>query len=100
MEIDRVVANPLWSGIFNDYWLEGFVARSSNLKPLRMWFSGKCTESRNKGRLFRYEASWDLEEECGNIVRDNWFSNATIYDPMGRVQRLLSKCRKALNRWS
>lgn len=55
--------------------------------------------SRNNG-LFRYEASWELEEECSQKVAQFWNQSCAPKDPLQRVQFLLLACQKGLKQWS
>lgn len=45
-------------------------------------------------RVFRYEMSWDNEDECGKVVERAWKCQ-TI-----GVQNKLNSCRQALCHWS
>lgn len=65
-----------------------------------LWFNDKSTTTMRRERLFRYDASWDLEEECDNIVRNSWMSTKTTIGSIDRIHNCLSKCGKALTRWS
>lgn len=54
---------------------------------------------RNKRRNFKYDVSWDLEEEYGKIVESEWGGHFEISGHMNKVQKQLVGCRNALSKW-
>ncbi|XP_042944707.1 uncharacterized protein LOC122278595 [Carya illinoinensis] len=70
--LDRVVVNAKWKSSFRESWVEVLAARCSDHRPL-LW----CMyQTRNNGirrrKVFRYEASWALEEECNEVLKRVW----------------------------
>lgn len=62
--LDRLVANPTWSHIYNHIQVENLVARCSDHKPLlTSCYSQGYTQVRRK-KIFYFEASWNLEKDC------------------------------------
>lgn len=49
--------------------------------------------------MFRYEVSWDLEEECIVRIAQCWNRGPLINDSLIRVQYRLKKCQESLKRW-
>ncbi|KAF5468367.1 hypothetical protein F2P56_012524 [Juglans regia] len=98
--LDKAVANPLWTTMFKNCGVEGLVARSSNHRPILMWFSEKKEKARNCVKLFRYEAKWEFEEDCGRVVQETWNFGGNHVDLIYKVKGLLESCEKALGRWS
>ncbi|XP_042964585.1 uncharacterized protein LOC122298795 [Carya illinoinensis] len=98
--LDRVVANPIWTYMFTNYGIEGLVVRSSDHKPLLMRFSKEEEASMNSAQLFKYEAKWNLEDDCGGVVLENWKYGGIHSDPVNKVKGMLENCEGALERWS
>lgn len=72
----------------------------SNHMPLLLTYTMATDVIRNMRRNFKYEVSWDLEEECGKIVESEWGRHSEISGHMNKVQKQLAGCRNALSKWS
>lgn len=48
---------------------------------------------------FKYEASWGLAEECGEIVERGWKSCDNSEEPSNRVKKLMSNWKASLIHW-
>lgn len=51
-------------------------------------------------KLFRYEAKWNVEEECLAVVQRVWNPGAVDRDPLGAVVQDLHGSEEALLAWS
>lgn len=67
--LDRAVANQDWSMVYKDMKVETLVACSSDHKPLLASCNKLGAVAMRKGRMFRYDACWDLEETYSAKVK-------------------------------
>ncbi|XP_042939417.1 uncharacterized protein LOC122274448 [Carya illinoinensis] len=74
--LDRAVVNAKWREIHTKGWVEVLAARSSDHRPILLSKSLKTDLKGRQKRLFRYEASWALEDSCEGIVKAIWAEGA------------------------
>jgi len=95
--LDRAVATPDWCAHFNNSVIEVLPASISDHKPLCLQF--------DKGRryipkLFRFEAKWNLDEECSVVVSEAWAKEGDEGRSQGHSWSKLDRCKARLTEWS
>lgn len=98
--LDRVVANQRWTKSYNAIKVESLVSRCSDHRSLLATSGHLRVESLKRGRLFRYEAYWDIEYECSLKMAQLWRQPGQPIDPMKKVQYSLSTCQNELKQCS
>lgn len=66
--LDQAVANQRWKMVYDDMKVETLVVRYSNHKPLLASCGQLGAGLKKGGRLFIYDAYWDLENTCNSEV--------------------------------
>lgn len=61
--LDRALATPEWGGLFPNAAVEVLAGFCSYHQPLWLCFDPSC---RSVPRMFRYEASWNIAEDCAD----------------------------------
>jgi len=57
-------------------------------------------EYRKSHRLFRYEAKWNLDEDCQTVIQQIWNEVDTGRDSVEEVLQSLDRSKETLNAWS
>lgn len=96
--LDHVVANPKWSKMYNATKVESTISRCFDHRPILATCG--CLGNPKRERPFRYEASWDLHEECNPQVAQLWRQLGAPTRYLEKVQHLLSICQKGVKKWS
>ncbi|XP_042939464.1 uncharacterized protein LOC122274492 [Carya illinoinensis] len=97
--LDQVVANQWWRATFQEAGVEVLSTWVSDHKPLLV-LAKEMGERRYKGKKFKYEMNWGMEEECGRLVEDVWSKRRENSGFLRSVQQKLACCRVSLRRWS
>jgi hypothetical protein len=97
--LDRGMANQAWRDIFPSAEVQVEAAVWSDHSPIFLRLSGMVARERRMGQKFRHEASWILEEEYSNVVKQVWgkFSSGTSH--WDRLAVKMRGCRMALLQW-
>ncbi|XP_042941090.1 uncharacterized protein LOC122275859 [Carya illinoinensis] len=96
--LDRYVVNNEWRNMFKDFMVEGLVTRCSDHKPMLMTVLQSESLRRKRKFIFRFEASWLKEEDCGKIVEKIWSERKQTQEPLMQAQKLLKLCSGYLTR--
>lgn len=83
--VDRAMANISWSQIYNRVGVENLMARCSHQRPIPAFCDNQAHDKVVKKRLFRYEASWNLEKDCRDRVDHCWNRGGQRCEPLERV---------------
>lgn len=67
--LGRVLTNTCWSQLYTWVEVKNMVARYFDHKPILVTCKGQFAKRDAKRRIFRYEASRDLEKECSVNVK-------------------------------
>jgi exonuclease III len=67
--LDRAVANPDWCAVFPKVSVLVLPARASDHNPLSVSFSESTSEGIPHRRGFKYEAWWEKDAECSNVIK-------------------------------
>lgn len=76
------------------------MVRTSGHKPLIFQFHTDTDKLRLRRNKFKYEVGWALEEDCGQIIGDEWQGTSHNYDAIDVVLSGMNRCRKVLTKWS
>lgn len=96
---DRALANVPWSQLYTKVWIETLVSRCSDQRPILATCSRPSFERHKHRRLFHYEVSLDLKEDCSTKVDLFWNRGRANSDPPIRFQQRLQNCEEGLKRW-
>jgi len=80
-----------------DMEVEVMVARSSDHKPLCVRLLQGHTRIH---RGFKFEASWNMDDESSGVVKDEWEKDVAGPNPLAMMQRKLERCARALTAWN
>jgi hypothetical protein len=97
--LDRVLATGGWCAWFLMVVVEVLAALSSDHNPLWIRFQPNNHLSRI-AKPFRFEAFWNLDEDCGRVIKDVWDREALSGNPMAVATNCLNSCKQALTFWS
>jgi len=95
--LDRAIATPRWCATFPNVSVDILLVSNSVHKPFLLKFD---LEHRLSTRLFRYEAKWNVDEECLAVVQRVWNSGVVDRDPLGAVVQDLHRSQEVLIAWS
>jgi hypothetical protein len=68
--LDRVLANNEWIGLFEEVSVQVMAERLSNHKPLLVRIMKEREERVPFQKGFKFEASWLMDKEYNNIIKD------------------------------
>jgi len=85
--------------MFPDVAMEVLATRTSNHNPLRIRFLPN-SQTHRRPRLFRFEARWNLDEECAKVINSTWGRGVGGDQQQETIQLKLENCQKALAEWS
>ncbi|XP_042950116.1 uncharacterized protein LOC122282230 [Carya illinoinensis] len=90
------MANKEWKEFFRDATCTALAAVKSDHSPLYInkQITNQCRKRWKPG--FRYEAAWDLHEDCHRIVANGWKSINSEGASGYTVRQKLETCQKAL----
>ncbi|GLT71414.1 hypothetical protein SLA2020_434340 [Shorea laevis] len=97
--LDRATATHEWCTRFRDAKVLILAARSSDHNPVCVFFS-KGRSSHRRRRIFRFEASWNLDAQSSDIVKNAWTGIGLGDGAMQSVRTKLAQCQRALVQWS
>jgi len=95
--LDRAVATLDWCAKFPNSIVEVFPATTSDHSPLYVHFNSII---RVPPKIFRFEAKWNLDEQCSEVVREAWNRMDEGTSMLGMIGRNMDRCRRSLNSWS
>ncbi|XP_062158001.1 uncharacterized protein LOC133865598 [Alnus glutinosa] len=95
--LDRVLATVGWCAKFPEVEVQVMASCSSNHRPL--WVSFTSPPIRIP-RIFRFEASWNVSEDCAEVIKKAWSEVGGTGSPMQDILQKLRQCQQALSCWS
>lgn len=105
--LDRALGNMEWCNTFIRAEVHILEARSSDHKPLLVQFDGAQKLKLANKRGFRFEASWALDDDYKEVVREAWGARRQGHDrevDMGNQMAVLctklQQCSVELKTWS
>lgn len=93
--LDRATATRSWCDLFREVDVSILAAITSDHKPMLVSFSTTAIRWVPK-RTFKFEAKWDLDGGCGDLIKTVWAAQAVGSSSMQTVQLKLQKCQHAL----
>lgn len=93
--LDRAVASVEWRELFPFAVVFNEVMVGSDHSPIVVDTNPKLDRPR---KVFRFESFWTTEEECGEIIKEEW-SRDLGGTAMSRLERRLHRCRSRLQEW-
>jgi hypothetical protein len=97
--LDRALATGGWCEHFLEVVVEVLPTRSSDHKPLNV-ICKHNRACRGRQKSFKYEASWGLDEECGEVVSRAWEGGQIENTSLQDVRVNLDSYQVALSKWS
>ncbi|XP_062152046.1 uncharacterized protein LOC133860461 [Alnus glutinosa] len=94
--LDRAIATPSWCEAFPNAIVKVLPVSNSDHKPLLLTFD---VTYKKPPRLFRYEAKWNLDEDCHKVIQQTWNENVSSGNSMTDVLQSLNKSKASLNGW-
>lgn len=94
--LDRMVTNSGWKNMFKVAETISLLARCSDHRPIILSMQAREFYGRKRRYLFHFEATWPIQEECGNIVKYSWAKHKSGTTPMSYVMKNLKECGGAL----
>lgn len=99
--LDRTVANKEWTQLYYVRGVEGLVATYADHKPFLLTCKQRnYLVERHRQKLFRYETSWNVEDECARQVENIWKSNNSGDNIQEEICHLFSVYGLGLQSWS
>lgn len=90
--LDRAMANPKKTKNYNWTKVENMVSRCSDHKPIQLFYYQKNPRKMMKGRLFRFEYSWNLNVECSTLVQQCWSKFHAHANAVNKVEVAIGAC--------
>lgn len=94
-----VLVNSEWISLYNNLRVENLAVGNLNHRPQLVHCDNFIEGNRQKPRLFRYENSWDLDEECTKKGVDIQL-NRKRSNSMAPIHKLLSFCCESIKKWN
>ncbi|KAJ1429504.1 Reverse transcriptase domain [Sesbania bispinosa] len=94
-KLDRVLVNWPWKDLFSNAMAIALPPNSSDHSPIIMWTNKKLSNVKN----FKYEAMWDEEEECAEVVKNGWNGDTTDSPPTDKFLQKARNCKSVLTGW-
>ncbi|XP_062167008.1 uncharacterized protein LOC133873303 [Alnus glutinosa] len=95
--LDRSVASPDWYANFPNFVVDVLPVSTLDHRLLWLQFDSR---SRIPPKLFRFEAKWNLDEECLVVVNEAWNREGAVSNPLGSMWNNLVNCKTRLKEWS
>jgi hypothetical protein len=91
--LDRALASPAWCGQFPGVVVEVLPVTTSDHKPLWLRFKPSFQLA---PILFRFEACWNVDEDCGAVIEQAWERDMTGCNSVEAAQLKLECCKNEL----
>ncbi|XP_062163754.1 uncharacterized protein LOC133870607 [Alnus glutinosa] len=95
--LDRALATEGWCVQYPDVEVEVMSARSLDHKPLCVRLLQGHSHTH---RGFKFEASWNIDDESSEVIKDKWEKDVAGPYPLAITQRKLERCARALTAWN
>lgn len=94
-KIDRIIANWDWLSMFPHAIGIALPIINSDHSPLVL----KPKPPLRSGKQFKYEAFWEENEQCREVVADGWNVNFVGTSEWDNIQSKLRNCQRKLSNW-
>ncbi|XP_042954598.1 uncharacterized protein LOC122291011 [Carya illinoinensis] len=98
--LDRAIANVDWKSLYPMHTVETLPAICSDHSPILLDFSIERCSFRRWHHFFKYEASWNNEEGCSEVVAEAWNKRMGERSRMEGLMRKLETTQRKLSQWS
>lgn len=95
--MDRAVATADWCAHFVNAVVEILLASTSDHRPLYLQFDSR---SRIAPKLFRFEAKWNLDDECSKVISEAWVEEGGSRGSLGSIWSSMVRCKVQLQDWN
>lgn len=97
--LDRAVANREWCARFRFVESQVLPARSSDHNPILILFNDEPPEPGLSRRGFKFEAKWQLDPECRDVIKAAWEKEGGGVCRLKDIHGRLLACQKSLTLW-
>jgi len=98
--LDRAVANPEWSGVYNVVEVNILPRFCSDHCPLLLSFNPAGCMTWSINRRFHFEAGWMKDAEFKGLVKKAWRVRSPSSDKWLSLKAKLNSCRRLLKNWA
>jgi hypothetical protein len=98
--LDRAVANSQWCGLHHQAVVNVLASCTSDHNPLLLQLNNNAGVSGKIPKEFKVEASWMIDEDFNDIVRNAWEEGDTGQTAIQTARLKLANCQVGLKRWS
>jgi hypothetical protein len=95
--LDRALATPEWCAQYPNVIVE--VSHVTNSDHKRLWLYSK-PHVRPTPKLFRFEACWNVDEDCGTVIEQAWNRELECSNSVENAILKLDLCKIKLAEWS
>ena len=99
IKLGRGVATTAWTQLFPSVRVHHIAGSLSSHCPLWVCLDDENDRFYKKGRPFRFEAVWMIDDRCEGVIKNAWDGN-TLVNPMERLVRKVDVCHSSLQTWS
>ncbi|XP_042968987.1 uncharacterized protein LOC122301658 [Carya illinoinensis] len=93
------MANSIWNTMFSNAIFNALPAIKSNHSPLHLKLSIPILNTQRSQDKFRFEASWQLHEDCSTTVESTLENSREGLDAAPSFRNRLAMCASSLKRW-
>jgi hypothetical protein len=97
--LDRVVANPEWCSKWPKATVTVLAKRSSDHHPIFIESHDGAVRDRQRGNIFRYDASWPKSEGFNDMIKETWSQGGVRGEPWTKVKCKLQRCKRSIQQW-
>ncbi|KAL2905274.1 hypothetical protein RDABS01_003984, partial [Bienertia sinuspersici] len=76
--LDHFVASSSWCQIYPRVWVEHLLRYKSDHSPIVLRFTKKGTKKHKRGKIFKFEAAWLLDDSCEATVKKAWEAASSV----------------------
>lgn len=98
-KLDRSLANPKGMEIFSSFYCHVLSALKSNDSPLFISITSRNEIHGKKAFIFRYEAGWDLYDNCTKVVKTSKKCGGMTHNGPSGIQSRISTYKATLLKW-
>ncbi|XP_042954649.1 uncharacterized protein LOC122291063 [Carya illinoinensis] len=98
--LDRAIANVEWKSLYPVHSVETLPAICSDHSPILLNFSIERCSFQRWHHSFKYEANWNFEEGCSEIVAEAWNKQMGERSRMEVLMGKLESTQRKLSPWS
>ena len=97
--LDRMLASATWISAFDGAVVSDLLVQNSDHCPLLLSIPEVVSVSKRK-KIFRFEAMWIKDDQCKEVIEQDWGEEVAFGSSMFQVMEKLKGCRASLVAWS